>query len=222
MNREEIEKEALEYLKINKKAFFAHFLSELDPLDEKIAFFTAGPSGAGKTEFVQKLLKVEGNLLHLDIDKIREFFSDVGYDGSNSNLYQKPASRGVQYLFDHSISKKSLSIVLDSNLSNFSIAKENIDRLLKRDYRIEIVYIYNDPKKCFLYTKQREAVTKRVVPEKVFLNSVIMSRKTTYEIKEMYGESVVLNIIDKRNDKSYEDVSGEEFLSIIPEFRKGE
>ncbi len=220
MNREEIETKALAYLKENKAKLFELYLDRYNPLEEQIAYFTAGPSGAGKTEYAQQLLETENNLIHLDIDKIREFFSEVGYDGNNSDLYQKPAGRGVQYLFDEMVKNRLLSFVLDSNLSNAQIAKENMEKLLKKGYRIEIYYIYNDLEKCYLYTKQREAVTKRVVPEDVFFKSVIMSRKTTYEIKKLYGENVILSVIDKRNDGYYADMSSEKFYQVIPDIEQ--
>jgi len=97
-----------------------------------MAFFTAGPSGAGKTEFVQEMLTIESDLVHLDIDRIREFFSDIGYDGSNSDLSQKPSSYGVQYLFEEIVKSRGLSFVLDSNLAKLQTAHENIIKLLEK------------------------------------------------------------------------------------------
>ena len=67
-------------------------------------------------------------LLHIDTDEIREFFKPIGYNGENSDIFQKPASKGFSKLFDFAI-KKSFSIILDSNLSSISKASENIDRL---------------------------------------------------------------------------------------------
>ena len=87
-------------------------------MDEKIAYFTAGPSAAGKTEFIQKFLEFEANLVHLDIDTVRDFFKPVGYDGKNSDIFQKPASWGVQFLFDEAVKNRGLSLVIDSNFSH--------------------------------------------------------------------------------------------------------
>ena len=69
-------------------------------------------------------------------------------------------------------------------------------KLLKQDYKIEIFYIYNDLEKCFLYTKKRESLTHRVVPEDVFLNSVIKSRSVTVQIKKLFEENIALHVID--------------------------
>lgn len=217
-----IEQKAIEYLSSNKKKFFKEYLNGFSALDEKLAFFTAGPSGAGKTEFAQQLLEIQTDLVHLDIDVIRDFFAPVGYNGSNSTLFQKPASRGVQFLFDEIVKHQKLSFVLDSNLSHFQTAKENMIKLLKHEYKVEIFYIYNHIERCFSYTKHREAVTKRVVSEAVFFESVINSRKTTYEIKNLFKENTVLNVIDKRANRHYEDISSKEFYEIIPSYTTGE
>ena len=81
--------DARDYL---KSEFLDHFLKGYEPLEENIAYFTAGPSGAGKTEFAQYMVEEVGGLIHLDIDAIREFFEPIGYDGSNSDLFQGPSS----------------------------------------------------------------------------------------------------------------------------------
>ncbi len=214
----EIEQIAIKYLKENKAYLFEIYLNTKLPIDEKIAYFTAGPSGAGKTEFIQKFIEIESNLLHLDVDVVRDFFKSVGYNGKNSDLFQKPASWGVQFLFDEAIKNMNLSLVVDSNLSHFQTAKENMLKLLKQNYKIEIFYVYNDLEKCFLYTKKRETVTSRVVPEDVFFKSVFKSRSTTYEIKKMFSKDIILNVIDKRNNSYYENISCDDFLKIIPKY----
>ena len=96
---------------------------------------------------------------------------------------------------------------------------ENMIKLLKQNYKVEIFYIYNDLEKCFLYTKKRESVTKRYVPENVFINSVIKSRIVTAEIKKIFSDNIVLNVVDKRDDKYYKDIDYKEFYKIIPPYK---
>ena len=214
----DIEKEAIKYLKENRELLCNTYLNNFSSIDEKLVYFTAGPSGAGKTEFIQKFLKTEKNLVHLDIDIIRNFFRPIGYDGKNSDIFQKPASYGVQFLFDEIIKARSLSFVVDSNLSHFQTAKENMVKLLKQNYKVEIFYIYNDLEQCFLYTKKRESVTNRVVPEDVFFNSVIKSRSTTSEIKKLFSTDIILNVVDKRDNQYYQDITHDKFEEIIPKY----
>ena len=81
----------------DKKDFIETYTQNVKPTDEKIAIFTAGMSGVGKTELATFLTEQNPNLLHIDTDEIREFFRPIGYDGQNSNLYQKVASRGFSF-----------------------------------------------------------------------------------------------------------------------------
>ena len=109
----DIAQEALQYVRNNKALLYRHYLDRYTPLEEKMAFFTAGPSGAGKTEFAQTLIDLQSDLVHLDIDSVRDFFKPLGYDGSNSDVYQQASGRGMQYLFDEAVKKRGLSVLLD-------------------------------------------------------------------------------------------------------------
>ena len=131
----EVEKEAIKYLKNNRELLFNTYLDKYFPIDEKVAYFTAGPSGAGKTEFIQQFLEVENNLVHLDIDNVRDFFIPIGYDGSNSDIFQKPASWGIQFLFDKNI----ILNIVDKRDNKYY---ENIDAT----QFLEIIPAYKDEK----------------------------------------------------------------------------
>lgn len=214
MNELELISNAISYINANKKEFIKQFTLNIEPMEEKIAIFTAGMSGVGKTEFGQFLKENNRNLLHIDTDNIRDFFKDVGYNGQNSNIFQKPASKGFSKLFDYAI-KNSLSLILDSNLSNLNQAIDNIERLLKKGYKIEIFYLYNEPNICFEYAIKREVITNRKVPYDIFIQSNINSYKTVIELKNLFREKIVLNYIDKRDDTLYKDVSINELKQRI-------
>ena len=204
----ELEKKAIEYLNQNKQIFLEQYSNKIKPLDEKNAIFTAGMSGVGKTEFGIFFKERNPDFLHIDTDDIRDFFKPVGYDGQNSNIFQKFASRGFNELFNYSL-KQEYSIILDSNLSNISQAIQNIERLLKRGYNIQIYYLYNNPKVCFEYATRREIVTHRKVPKDVFIRSNINSYNTVLEIKSIFKDSINLHFIDKRTNTFYQNVVGE-------------
>jgi dephospho-CoA kinase len=197
---------AINYINANKKEFLEQFTLGIEPNEEKIAIFTAGMSGVGKTEFGQFLKENNSNLLHIDTDKIRDYFKIVGYDGQNAHIFQKPASKGFSKLFDYAI-KNNLSLILDSNLSNLSKAIENIERLLNKNYKVEIFYIYNEPTVCFEYAIKREVITNRKVPYNIFVKSNIDSYKTVIELKNLFKNKIVLNFIDKRDDTLHQDIN---------------
>jgi len=173
-------------------------------------------SGVGKTELAMTLKEEMPALLHVDTDEIREFFRPIGYDGQNSDLFQKAASRGFSELFSYAL-KKNFSLILDSNFANIHVAIKNIERLLNRGYKVMVMYLYDEPKKCFEYAIRREIVTHRKVPEDVFISSNINSYLTVLYIKDHFEDRVVLDFIDFRSGQTYEDIDSKYLKSIIGE-----
>lgn len=209
-----IEKEALNYLKDNKKEFLEKYLNGYEVQEIKTAIFTAGASGAGKTEYAISRKEKEPFLLHMDIDDIRDFFSSIGYNGSNSSDYQRPASKGVNWLFDRA-AKKGYSFILDSNFAEATIAQSNIQRLLDKGYVIEINYIFRNIQKSFEFAKKRESITKRKVPLEVVKSSFKNSFDTTLLIKSIFQDAIILNIFDRENDIIHEDVDEKQFYILL-------
>lgn len=200
-----IEEIALEYLKENKKDFLNKYLDGFKEQDIKTAIFTVGAIGAGKTEYAISRKAKEPFLLHIDIDEIRDFFTPIGYNGTNSSDYQRPSSKGVNWIFDRA-TKKGYSFILDSNFAESSIAQSNIQRLLDKEYVIEINYIFRNIEKSFEFAKKRESITKRKVPLEVVKSSFKNSFDTTLFIKSIFKETIILNLIDRENDIIHEDI----------------
>ena len=210
----EIEEKALKYLKENKRDFLNKYLDDFETQDIKTAIFTAGASGAGKTEYAISRKEKEPFLLHMDIDEIRDFFSSIGYDGSNSSDYQRPASKGVNWLFDRA-TKKGYSFILDTNFAETTIAKSNIQRLLDKGYVIEINYIFRNIDKSYEFAKKRESITKRKVPLEIVKNSFKNSFDTTLLIKTIFQDGIILNLFDRENDIIHEDISEDQFFTSL-------
>jgi len=201
---EEIINDSVEYIKQRKNEFLKVYTSDVETIDPKVAFFTAGMSGVGKTEYAISLKENMPFLVHIDTDDIREFFRAHGYNGNNSSLYQKASSKGFDFLFNE-VLKKNYSLILDSNFASISKATQNVERLLKRDYNVNIIYLYDDPQKCFEYAALRETVTHRKVPLDVFKKSNINSYKTVIKIKELFEDEIILDFVDARNSMMYEN-----------------
>ena len=209
-----IEEQALTYLKDNKKDFLKKYLNGYEIQKIKTAIFTAGASGAGKTEYAISRKEKEPFLLHMDIDEIRNFFAPIGYNGTNSSDYQTPASKGVNWLFDRA-TKKGYSFILNSNFAEATIAQSNIQRLLDKDYVIEINYIFRNIEKSFEFAKKRESITKRKVPLEVVQSSFKNSFDTTLLIKSIFQDAIILNLFDRENDIIHEDVDENQFYILL-------
>ncbi len=193
----EIQKEALAYFKTNKKRIFETFISNRD--DKQKLYLSAGASEAGKSEFVKSLNR-RFNFNVIDTDGTRKLFPY--YSGTNANLFQKASIKTVEYLLDNSF-KRNYSFILDTNLANFSVADKNIKRALKRDYKIEIYFIYRNYNDCKKLTQIREENEARVVPQSIFNQKAQGSLDTIKQISQKYIDepNVSFTIIDLDRDE---------------------
>jgi predicted ABC-type ATPase len=214
MINEEIVKQSIVYFNKNKKIFFEQYSKGITSSGDKLAIFTAGMSGVGKTELSIFLKENNQNLLHIDTDEIREFFRPVGYDGQNSNLFQKVSSRGFDQLFSYAL-KNDFSLICDSNFASIDIEIQNVQRLLKKSYKVEIFYLYNEPTVCFEYATRREVVTHRKVPKDVFLRCNENSYRTVLAINDMFKDDVTLHFVDKRDNQIYNNIDSDFIKNII-------
>ena len=203
----------IKFLKENKDKLFKTYFNNIEIVKPKIVIFTAGASGAGKTEYAKSRIKKEPYLLHLDTDEVREFFRPIGYNGKNSAEYQQVASKGVDILYKQAINK-NFSLILDSNFASFNIAKINIQKALKHRYIIEIVYILQELEKCYEFAKAREKITNRVVHKEIIKSRFINSFDTVLKIKEIFPQ-INLVLIDRIHKKTFEDIDSKRFFEIV-------
>src|SRR3989344_3721922 len=103
------------------------------PEENPVSVFMAGSPGAGKTEssknLIKKFSKSDGYIIRIDPDELR--IKIPGYTGDNSYLFHGAVSILVSKIHD-CVLKNKQSFVFDGTLSRFEIARENIQRSLKR------------------------------------------------------------------------------------------
>ncbi len=184
LNDEEISNGAFEYIKENKERLINIFLNRKDTA--KKAYFLAGGSGSGKTEFAKTINK-ELQINIIDTDEIRKLCPY--YSGKNSNLFQKASSRGVDILLNE-VFKKNYSFILDSNFAKFNLQEQNISRALKRNYQVKIFFIYRPLSIAKEYTKIREEKEGRKVPEHIFYQKFLNSVDTIKQIMAKYNVEI--------------------------------
>ena len=160
-----------------------------------MSVFMAGSLGAAKTETARNMLKTfkskSGvNLVHIENDELRKEFDD--YNGKNSPLFQRPATILVEAIHDRAL-KKDVSFILDSTFSSFEKAKDNIERSLKRDRYVLIIFVYQEPELAWSLVKAREIVEGRRVPEEVFVNQFMESQRVVSELKQLFKDQIDIN-----------------------------
>ncbi|HIF9083364.1 TPA: zeta toxin family protein [Photobacterium damselae] len=213
MSDEEITAKATAEAKKLKKTIAKAMVDHLPQEESAVSVFMAGSPGAGKTETARAMIKsfkaeYDVELVHIENDELRKEFDD--YNGLNSPLFQRPATILVEAIHDRAL-KRDVSFILDSTLSSFDKAKDNISRSLKRDRYVLIIFVYQEPEQAWQLVKAREKVEGRRVPEDVFVNQFMESQRVVSELKQAFGSDIDVMFIEKNidgvNDKPHFNVS---------------
>lgn len=183
---------------IAKKVASLHkFPSEGEP----VSVFMAGSPGAGKTETSLELTSQfpESPILRIDADELRGLFP--AYTGSNSHLFQSAVSLLVEAIHDHAL-KFSQSFILDGTLHNERKAQQNIDRSLKRNRTVQILFVYQEPASAWKFVQSREKLEGRRIMAEDFINQFLQSKNTVNSLKERYGAQIKVDLLIKNFDNS--------------------
>lgn len=213
MDEQQITANAIAVAKKIKKIIAKKMVDHLPKENPADSIFMAGSPGAGKTETARYLIKgfqerdgVE--FVHIENDELRKEFDD--YNGLNSPLFQTPATLLVEAIHDRAL-QRSVSFVLDSTLSSFEKAKSNIERSLKRERAVYIIFVYQDPVQAWQLVLAREAVEGRRVPKEVFVEQFIESQRVVSELKKIFKNQIYIVFIEKnidgQNDAPHSNVS---------------
>jgi adenylate kinase family enzyme len=178
-----------------------------------VSIFMAGSPGAGKTETSKYLIDtikkylLEKNgvyypIIRVDADEIREICPH--YNGSNSYLYQRAVSLGVDKLIDY-INKKRLNALIDGTFSS-TRSISNIEIALRKKREVYIYYIYQEPLRAWEFTLKRERLEQRKITKESFVNAFIKARENVHYVKNLYSDRVILNIIIKNYANNIEKV----------------
>jgi len=200
-----ISNEAIKYIKTNKRDLIDKFTRGVESSTNPESYFMAGSPGAGKTEyskrFVEAVKKDTGSLIvRIDGDEIREILPQ--YNGSNSFLFQRAISKGVDILYDYALHNK-LALLLDTTFCGKQ-ALNNVKRSIDKKRKVYIFYLYQDPLNSWKLTKARESKEGRMVPIEVFVDHFFTAKDNVNEAKRIFGNKITVCLIKRDYEtKSY-------------------
>ena len=206
MTDEEITAKAIAQAKTMKKKLARAMVDHLPEEESAVSVFMAGSPGAGKTETAKSFIHQfsdahDVSVVHIENDELRKEFKD--YHGVNSPLFQTPATILVEAIHDR-VLKRKVSFLLDSTLSSLDKAKQNIDRSLKKNRYVLIIFVYQDPEQAWCLVRAREKVEGRRVPAEVFVEQFLESQRVVSELKKQYLDKIDIIFIEKNLDGSRE------------------
>lgn len=209
MYNNDISNQACIYVKRNHKGLCERFANvKLFPSVEKpSSYFMAGSPGAGKTEYSKGFIKIlqekepARRIVRIDADEIRDILP--GYNRKNASIIQFAASLGVEKILDH-VFHNNQDFLLDGTFSKYSIAKRNIDRCIKHNRKIGLLYLYQDPLIAWKFTKIREAGEGRNIPKEALIEQFFSAKDCVNRIKQEFGKQVELSLIKKNFEQGIE------------------
>lgn len=193
---------AMAYVRIkhNKRTIAKRIVDVFPQEEEPVSVFMAGSPGAGKTEVAKSLVEsFGGKTLRIDNDDLRHEFA--GYTGNNAHLFQSAATRLVEALHDSAL-KREVSFILDTTLSNYEKAKQNIQRSLDKGRAVMIIFVYQSPKNAWAFVQAREKVEGRRVPADVFIKQFIESQEVVNQLKNEFKKQIRVEVLVKDSEES--------------------
>ncbi|MCC2659092.1 MAG: zeta toxin family protein [Panacagrimonas sp.] len=174
------------------------------PEEHPVSVFMAGSPGAGKTEASKELIaryEIDGlRVLRIDPDELRAEFP--GYTGGNAWLFQKAVTPLVERIHDLALDQQQ-SFLLDGTLSSYDVARRNIDRSLKRNRTVQLLYVYQEPEQAWRFVQAREAAEGRRIEPESFLDQYFAARETVNRLKADLGRAISIDLLLKNNDGSH-------------------
>ena len=213
-NELRIKQEADAYANSNKKRIAKEFtdIDKYTPEDDPVSVFMAGSPGAGKTESSKNFILnfPLDNILRIDPDDLRSYFEK--YTGDNSYLFHGAVSTVAANIHDLALKNKQ-SFVFDGTFSNVDISRQNIQRSLKRDRYVQILYVYQDPVLAWDFVQKREKVDKRKILKAIFIKQYFLARETVNCLKQEFGKRTQVDLLVKNTNGS--DLYYKENVDII-------
>lgn len=200
MTPEELERQAISYAKSNRTRIARELTdkNQFPPEARPVSVFMAGSPGAGKTEASKAFLEEIGadNVLRLDPDELRELIP--GYTGDNSYLFHRAVSFIVERTLDHAFKNKQ-SFLLDGTLASYDVAKKNIERSIRKERQVLILFVYQKPDLAWEFVEAREKLEgRRILPE-TFIDQFFASQEAIRELKLKFGSQIQVDLLVKNN-----------------------
>lgn len=198
----DLSEESRKYVKSHAKEICYKFADpeNFPPSLHPDSFFMAGSPGAGKTEWSKSFLKSltgkvpSRRIVRIDPDELRELLPN--YDPTQAEIFQSGTILAVEKLVDFVIHNNQ-DFLLDGTFGHFESSYKNIKRCLSKNRKVGILYIYQDPKVAWDFTKKRAAVEKRTIPIDAFISTFFNAKENVNKIKAEFKNQIEIWLVIK-------------------------
>ncbi|MHC8407456.1 zeta toxin family protein [Pseudomonas sp. TMB3-21] len=92
------------------------------------------------------------------------------------------------------------SFLLDGTLSNLAVAKQNVERSLRHNRLVAVVYVFQEPLLAWEFVKARELTEGRSIPKAEFVRQLFAAKEAVLELKRTYRLQIRIDVIVKNTD----------------------
>ncbi len=96
------------------------------------------------------------------------------------------------------------SFLLDGTFARLEIARKNVERSLKRERTVHVLYVYQEPLLAWRFVQAREAAEGRNIPASRFVDQYFGAREVVNELKSRFGKNLHVDLLIKNNDNSHQ------------------
>lgn len=185
----------INWAKQNKKALVARLVGAVEPAKDgeaPVAVFAAGIPGAGKTEFLDRLLATVPDIVRIDMDEVVRLFDEY----TPEKYYEFRGAANI--IVDETViycRKHRLDFVLDGTFGS-GRAVDNVRSALKR-HQVIIFYVWKDPAVAWQHTQDRQLVTRRGIEKDGFIEACLHVPQNLREVRLKFGDKIEVAVIQK-------------------------
>ncbi len=185
----------MRWVKNHKRQFAAKFIRESgavpDP-EHPSCIFMAGLPGAGKTEFSKSIIsELDINVVRIDMDEIATMIG--GYKPEDADMYRSGAT-ALQNEIYQLCKKGYYPFIMDGTLSSKKTVN-CIRSVLNKGFNVKIMYLKQNPKIAWDFTRAREKIERRGIDKTGFIMSYSKTIENLLLLKDY--ESISVDIIEK-------------------------
>ena len=203
MPKDELDEDKIrQWVKENKQELVDRFFAAqtIKQAGDKRTIFMAGIPGAGKTEFVRRMAKQPGfDYIVIEHDKLVELID--GYKAEHYYAYRQAGNTLVTEILKRCL-RQCLSFIFDTTLAK-GRSTSNVKQAIARGYKVEVIYVVQEPGLAWQFTQDRERDQKRNISPKGFAETCQLINPNLAEIYGQHKNSpqFTFSCFDKRQQQ---------------------
>lgn len=193
-----MDEKAVKWAKEHRKGLLSKLTEGVDfGVETPTGVFMAGLPGSGKTEFTKNLIKdLKLKVVRIDMDEIAEEIE--GYRPEKADEFRQAATLVMNNLYSEIMHKRT-DFIMDGTFGSKN-AILNIERAVSHGFQVKVIYVYQDPKLAWEFTRAREKIEHRGIDREGFIESYGKVTGNIRKVAEKMRGKISIDLVVKNAD----------------------